>query len=157
MIRRSKSVLQKLRSTTVSVVTTAQRVWSILIESGPWLTAAVILATLLEAALSIGSLYAIKLLVDSIGTGLQSSKAHSDIFWYLGLTGGSLIFAAIAQSVANLLRMRQGFLVGDLVNGKIHERAIELDLSFYESPQYFDSLQKAREAQPLSGGFCQFF
>jgi ATP-binding cassette subfamily B protein len=115
-------------------------------ESGPWLTAAVILATLLEAALSIGSLYAIKLLVDSIGTGLQSSKAHSDIFWYLGLTGGSLIFAAIAQSVANLLRMRQGFLVGDVVNGKIHERAIELDLSFYESPQYFDSLQKAREA-----------
>ena len=42
--------------------------------------------------------------------------------------------------------MRQGMQVGDLVDRKIHARAIELDLSFYESPQYFDSLQKAREA-----------
>lgn len=115
-------------------------------ESGPWLTVAVILATLLEAALSIGSLYAIKLLVDSIGVGLQSSQAHAQIYFYLGLTGGSLILAAMAQSIANLLRMRQGFLVGDLVNTKIHEGAIGLDLSFYESPHYFDSLQKAREA-----------
>ncbi len=115
-------------------------------ESGPWLTAAVIFATFLEAALSIGSLYAIKLLVDAIGKGLQTSQGNGEIFLYLGLTGAALILAAIAQSIANLLRMRQGFVVGDLVNSKIHDRAIALDLGFYESPQYFDSLQKAREA-----------
>jgi ATP-binding cassette subfamily B protein len=139
-------LFSKVSKTIGSALVTARRVWTILMESGPWLTAAVIAATLLEAALSIGSLYAIKLLVDSIGMGLQTSQGHAEIFWYLGLTGAALILAAIAQSVANLLRMRQGFVVGDLVNSKIHDRAIALDLSFYESPQYFDSLQKAREA-----------
>lgn len=140
------SLVGQVRATLQAVWATSRRVWSILIESGPWLTAGVILATLLEAALSIGSLYAIKLLVDSIGKGLQSSHANQEIFFNLALTGGSLILAAMAQSLANLLRMRQGFLVGDLVSNKIHTRAIELDLSFYESPLYLDSLQKAREA-----------
>ncbi|MCA3693480.1 ABC transporter ATP-binding protein [Aquidulcibacter sp.] len=140
------AVLVKLSSVIASAQMTANRVWTILMESGPWLTAAVIAATFLEAALSIGSLYAIKLLVDSIGRGLQGTDGHTEVFWYLGLTGTALILAAVAQSIANLLRMRQGFVVGDLVNSKIHDRAIALDLSFYESPQYFDSLQKAREA-----------
>lgn len=146
---RSRAVLFGKVSTTIgSALTTARRVMLILVESGPWLTAAVIGATLMEAALSIGSLYAIKLLVDAIGNGLNNPQRHTEVFWYLGLTGSTLILAAIAQSVANLLRMRQGFMVGDLVNSKIHDRAIALDLSFYESPQYFDSLQKAREAGP---------
>lgn len=122
------------------------RVWGILAESGLGLTYAVLAVTLLEAALSIGSLYAIKLLVDAIGAGLVGTSAQRQIFFYLGLTGLTLLLAALAQSAANLLRMQQGMVVGDFVDRKIHARAIELDLSFYESPHYFDSLQKAREA-----------
>jgi len=123
-----------------------QKVWAILLESGRTLTFAVLAVTLLEAALSIGSLYAIKLLVDAISAGLVEDHAQRQIFIYLGITGAALLFAALAQSAANLLRMRQGMEVGDLVDRKIHARAIELDLSFFESPSYFDSLQKAREA-----------
>ena len=129
-----------------AAITSWQRVWAILTESGRRLTYAVLAVTLLEAALSIGSLYAIKLLVDAIGAGLVGSQAQQRIFFYLGVTGVVLLLAAFAQSSANLLRMRQGMQVGDLVDRKIHARAIELDLSFYESPHYFDSLQKAREA-----------
>ncbi len=36
--------------------------------------------------------------------------------------------------------------VADYVDRMIHERAIVVDLAFYKSPQYYDSLQRARAA-----------
>jgi ATP-binding cassette subfamily B protein len=48
-------------------------------------------------------------------------------------------------------------MVGDFVDHEIHNRAINVDLAFYESPEYFDSLELARKggaqrpAQVVSG------
>lgn len=146
MKKKEQSSIRTWFQTGLVVATSWGRVWGILAESGRGLTYAVLSVTIVEAALSICSLYSIKLLVDAIGAGLVGTAAQQQIFVYLGLTGMTLLLAAMAQSAASLLRMQQGMVVGDLVGRKIHARAIELDLSFFESPHYFDSLQKAREA-----------
>jgi ATP-binding cassette subfamily B protein len=122
------------------------KVWATLAEAGRGLTIAVIMATVLETALSIGSLYSIKLLVDAIGASLSGAASQSAVFWALGFTGVALLLSVMTASWANYLRTRQGMIVSDLIDRKIHARAIEVDYSFYESPRYFDSLQKAREA-----------
>ena len=57
----------------------------------------------------------------------------------------TLIFLA-ARSVAGLAREAQGFAVGDYVDRQIHKRAIAADLSFFESPRYYDTLRRARDA-----------
>lgn len=122
------------------------RIWAVLSEAGRGLAVAIIAATILETALSIGALYTIKLLVDAIGASLASKAKHDAVFLALALAGVTALLSVVATALANYLRTRQGMLVSDLIDRKIHKQAIEVDFSFYESPRYFDSLQKAREA-----------
>ncbi|PTM41736.1 ABC transporter ATP-binding protein [Bosea sp. 124] len=122
------------------------RIWAVLSEVGRGLALAIIAATILETALSIGALYTIKLLVDAIGASLSGKAQHDAVFLALALAGATALLSVVATALANYLRIRQGMLVSDLIDRKIHKQAIEVDFSFYESPRYFDSLQKAREA-----------
>jgi ATP-binding cassette subfamily B protein len=124
----------------------ARGVGEVLTHSGRGLAIGVGLATLIEAGLAIAALYAVNLLVDAISLALNSPADQAAIQLYLGLTGGLLIASVAARSIANLLQMRQGLAVSEYVNRRIHSQAIALDLSFYESPAYYDTLQKAREA-----------
>jgi ATP-binding cassette, subfamily B, bacterial len=121
-------------------------VGEVLDHSGRGLAIGVGVATLIEAGLGIAALYAVNLLVDAVNSALNTSGNQAAIPFYLALTGGLLIASVAARSVANLLQMRQGLAVGEYVNRRIHRQAISLDLSFYESAAYYDSLQKAREA-----------
>lgn len=122
------------------------RVCAILNEAGSRLAIGVVVATLAEAGFSLAALYATKLLVDALGAGLANPSAASGIYLSLALAGAALVASVLAQSVANYLRTEQGLIVSDVVDRLIHSRSIAVDLSFYESPLYFDSLQRAREA-----------
>ncbi|MCU4653918.1 ABC transporter ATP-binding protein/permease [Roseibacterium sp. SDUM158016] len=106
------------------------------------------LVTLGEAVAAILGLWLIKLLIDV----LSAPEAFEDGIWeiYLILGGAGLVtfIALVVQSYGNLLRSRQGMMVADYIDREIHDRAIEVDLGFYESPAYFDSLQRARQAGP---------
>jgi ATP-binding cassette, subfamily B, bacterial len=123
-------------------------VGEVIAHSGRGLAVGVGVATFVESGLSLAALYTLNLLVDAVNSGLTAAANRALIPAYLGLTGGLLIASVAARSVANLLQMSQGLRVSDYVNRRIHGQAIALDLAFYESPAYFDSLQKAREAGP---------
>ena len=111
------------------------------------LSIVVFILTALEAVVSIGVLYVIKLLIDAISTQFATETADTGpVFFYLTLTGAGLLGAVTIQTLANLARTAQGLRVADYVDREIHSRAISVDLGFYESPAYFDSLQRAREA-----------
>ncbi|MEM7004596.1 MAG: ABC transporter ATP-binding protein [Pseudomonadota bacterium] len=103
----------------------------------------------MDVALSIAAIYAIKLLVDALSLVADSGESmqfRADVFLYLSLAGATLLVAVIVQSASALARTAQGLKVGEYVDSQIHDRAIALDLGFYESPQYFDSLYRARQA-----------
>jgi len=118
----------------------------ILREASSTLALLVVVLTLLDAALSIFSLYAIKLLVDEISANLADSGDRESIYQMLALAGGTILGASIVQSAANLARTKQGMLVSDVVDRKLHAKSVALDLSFFESPLYHDTLQRARDA-----------
>lgn len=141
-----KDYIDGLRAKLIGSTQHWRLVVDILKESGPRLAMVVFFLTLLEAAVSLGSLYAIKLLIDAIGAGLISPSSQGAIYQSLALTGGLLLGVVIIQSVTNLAKTRQALLVSDVVDRRIHTKAIEVDYGFYESPLYFDTLQRAREA-----------
>ncbi len=113
------------------------------------LSLAVAALSILEAAAGIAVLYLIKQLVDGISLQLGDTGGLSDtgqIFQALGLIGLMMVLTVAFQRMAEYARHRQGTEVADHVDRMIHERAIAVDLAFYESPQYYDSLQRARAA-----------
>ena len=122
-------------------------VLSILKNAAPSLSIAVTAVTLIEAIMTLLVLYTIKLLVDSISAHLASAEPgiSAELIYVLCATGGVILLAALAQNLAAILRMRQGFLVSDYVDREIHGRAIAVGLRYYESPEYYDALERARE------------
>ncbi len=122
------------------------RIWYILMQSGRLLTFVAVVITILEAIAAIGSLYAIKLLVDAIAGGFSSPASASNIYAKLLVTGAIFIVASVLQTAAGYIRTQHGFVVAEYVDQQIHKKAIEVDLAFFESPHYLDTLQKARQA-----------
>ncbi len=127
------------------------KVFKLLHNSSGRTTLAVAIATVVETVLGLGTLYAIKHLVDSISsmgelTIVASQARLEGVYLALGITGLVILLSVLSQSVSNFLRMKQGFLVADFVDRRIHAQANTVDYAFYESPVYHDSLQRAREA-----------
>ena len=132
-----------------TLVRDLRRVIALLRDSAPRLTILGAALTLGEVFLAISVLYVIKLLIDVLSGGrfvVDEGNVSTQVFLYLGLAGGALLLAVVMQSLASLVRKAQGMRVGEYVDRSIHERAIAVDLGFYESPEYFDSLQRARQA-----------
>lgn len=129
--------------------------WHNLTKVGPQLWAAspgwsvwVLAAMLLEVGFGLGVLYAIKRLVDSVSSMLSAGSldgAAGDALVLVGLAGGLTLALLIARSLASLAREAQGLEVADYLDEKIHSKAIGVDLAFYESPRYFDTLRRARQ------------
>ena len=105
--------------------------------------------SLAEVFFGISLLYLVKQVVDDVSNQLDSIGRITDagqVFLYLALIGATIVLTAASQRTLEYARQRQGMEVADYVDRMIHERAIEVDLEFYESPAYHDSLQRARAA-----------
>jgi len=121
-------------------------IFRLLRQSAPIISILVLIITILEAFVGIAVLYVLKLLVDTISSELsnEANGTAAEIIKMLLLTGLAILLSVVFQSLARILRMRQGLLVSDHVDREIHDRAISIDLKFYESPAYFDELSRAR-------------
>jgi len=130
-----------------------------------WTTAwAVLLAFqgLLPAAL----VYLTKLLVDSLSLALTSGgqwERARPAITLAAITAVVALLSEVIQSVIDWIRAAQSELVQDHIKRLIHKQAVALDMSFYESADYHDRLDRARgdaATRPLallesSGSFIQ--
>lgn len=101
---------------------------------------------LIEVISGLATLYLVKRLIEVLtGTlGVDAPElSHATI--YVALTGGATLLHLTSKSLATLASEIQGQIVADHVDSLIHAKAIEVDLAFYESPLYFDTLQRARQ------------
>lgn len=142
-----------------------KRVLRLLRLSSPTLSIVVGIFTALEAVVSIGALYILKLLIDFLTvqfSGNATDVSFGDILLYLLVTGLAFLITVLLQTLGNLFRTQHGMIVGDYVDKEIHSRAILVDIAFYESPRYFDSLRLARQggvqrpAMVVGGGLLIF-
>jgi len=141
MIKVVVEKFKKLR-TNLHIKRTISLVWSI----APKWTAITLGMVVLESGLFFSSLYFLKLLINAIARHNPSGD-HVLIYYILAAAGSSILYA-IAKSVSTFTAEVQAARVTEYIDDKIHKSAIELDLSFYESPAYFDILKRARESGP---------
>lgn len=123
------------------------RVAQLLWASSPGLTLSVVAIMVLEIFASLGSLYLMKLLVDAVSLHLASASAATSekVFFILAGVGGFLVLTVLLQNIASMLRMQHNLRISEHVDQKIHDRAIAVDLQYYESPLYYDQLERARQ------------
>lgn len=71
----------------------------------------------------------------------------------VGLLAGVIVAQALLTGVNRWVQTAQSEQVTDHVKQQVHEQAIRLDMSYYETPDYFDMLERARTeatTMPLS-------
>src|SRR3989339_288927 len=100
------------------------------------------------------SLYLLKLIIDSV-TGLDFSRTtgifdpeFSRPLLYIGLACGFGLLTAFFNFLTDYIQKAQSLIVADHMFSVLHEKAVETDLAYYESPEYRDTLFRAQREGP---------
>ena len=142
----STSPLTKLRQTLTQVPYLPRALALVWQAARPW-TIAWLALLLIQGLLPIATVYLTRTVVDSLvnalGAGRDWAAIQPTLIW-VGLMALVLLANEILGSLATWVRAAQGELVSDHIYSLIHEKAISLDLGFFETPAFYDQLHRAR-------------
>jgi ATP-binding cassette subfamily B protein len=114
--------------------------------SRPW-TITWLLLLLVEGVIPVGLVYLTKLLVDTLVATTKNGSAwpqvRSVLIVVVSLAGLTLLAEVVRKAIV-WIRTVQAELVQDHINDLIHTKSIAADLAFYEFPDYYDHLHRAR-------------
>jgi ATP-binding cassette subfamily B protein len=114
--------------------------------SRPW-TIAWLLLLIVEGLVPVGLVYLTKVVVDALVAALKNGPAWANlrsVFVSIGLLATLLLLSEVLRAAISWIRAIQAELMKDHINGLIHEKSVSVDLSFYEFPDYYDHLHRAR-------------
>ncbi|MCL1465756.1 ABC transporter ATP-binding protein [Argonema galeatum] len=112
-----------------------------------WTIAGAILLVV-QGLLPVATVYLTQQLVDSLVAALGAGADWQKILPTLtlvALMGGILLLTQVLGSLLTWVRTVQSELVKDYISSLIHEKSIEIDFAFYESPEYYDRLHRVRQ------------
>lgn len=114
--------------------------------AGRW-TAWWALLLIVQSALPVAVVLVTRRLVDSVvaatGAGVENTSFREPLL--LAVVMASLLLASeMARALAQWVRTAQAELVSDYIRELIQERAAAVDMAFYDTPRYFDTLHRAR-------------
>lgn len=101
-----------------------------------------------QGLLPVATVYLTQQLVDSLVAALGAGADWQKILPTLtlvALMGGILLLTQVLGSLLTWVRTVQSELVKDYISSLIHEKSIEIDFAFYESPEYYDRLHRVRQ------------
>ena len=105
----------------------------------------------LQGLLPVAIVYLTRWLVDGLVEAVAAGGSWQSVrptLMLVALMAGIMLVNELLRSAANWVRAVQAELVKDHVHALIHEKSVAVDLAFYESPEYYDHLHRARvEAQ----------
>ena len=82
-------------------------------------------------------------LVSAVGTQGEAGAVRSLLLW-AGLGALTLLASQLLQTTTAWIRTVYTERLQDHITARIHEQSARLDLAFYESPEFFDHLHRAR-------------
>ena len=118
-------------------------VWQV---ARPWTIAWMILLVV-QGILPAAVVYLTKLVVDGVVRTIKAGGSAADIRAVLILVAALaavMLLMEVARSMINWIRTVQAELLQDHINGLIHGKSVTADLAFYEFPDYYDHLHRAR-------------
>jgi ATP-binding cassette subfamily B protein len=104
-----------------------------------------------QGVLPLLPLYLMKLMVDAVTAGLTApdkGMAFRQVLFLICLMGIVTLVGVLARSIAGLVSEAQSLAVTDHMNNVLHAKSIDVDLEYYESAQYYDTLHRAQREAP---------
>ncbi len=114
--------------------------------SRPW-TIAWLLLLVIEGVVPVGIVYLTKLLVDALVVTTKTGASWQNVRAVLILVVFLAALTLLAESVRTVIgwiRTVQAELLQDHINDLIHAKSVSADIAFYEFPDYYDHLHRAR-------------
>jgi ATP-binding cassette subfamily B protein len=107
--------------------------------------------TVVQGALPLLQLYLMKLIVDAVTAGAAAPDKGiilRHVLLLVGFTGAVTLLASLIRSIAGSVSQWQGYMVTDYMNDLLLAKSIEVDLEYYESARYYDTLHRAQREAP---------
>ena len=123
------------------------RAFRLVWETSPWATIGLAFLTLGGALLPAAQGWVGKLIVDAVVLAIQSQAEPEKIrtvFFLLILELGLFLSSTLISQARGLLQQILQLALGNKINGEVIRKALTLDLSFFENPDFYDRLQNAR-------------
>ncbi len=117
-------------------------------QTSKYLAVLSVIFQVVQALLPVLSLYLIKLLIEKV-TGKQP---FSEILPIIILFVAAQLLLAIAQQYAAYLTNTYQLKLTDHLSNKVLDRAVRVDYSYYENPDYHDSLHLAQQQSLYKAG-----
>ena len=105
----------------------------------------------LQGILPLLPLYLMKLMVDGVTAGLAApdkAAAFRHVLWLVGFMGAATLLTFLIRLIAGLVSEWQGYIVTDHMNDVLLAKSVEVDLEYYESSRYYDTLHRAQREAP---------
>jgi ATP-binding cassette subfamily B protein len=106
---------------------------------------------IIQGILPLAALYLMKLIVDAVTFSINApdkTQAFKQIALLIIIAGGVALLNALCQLLANIASKAMSLTVTDHVFDILHAKSVEVDLEYYENPQYFDTLHRAQQEGP---------
>lgn len=119
-------------------------VWS----SSPRWSSVYLLSLTISGALPLLQLYMLKLVIDSVTRGINSSditSAFREVLVYLLIAGVVQMFSVLLDEVSRGINSIHVQYLTDHINDVIHTKSVEIDLEYYENSRYHDTLHRAQQ------------
>ena len=116
-------------------------------KAAPGWSSAWLVLLVFQGLLPVATVNLTRLLVDSLVTVTQKGSSWENlrpVILLAGLMGIVLLASESLRGLVGLIRTVQSDSVQDYVSGLIHAKSAEIDLAFYDSPDYYDQLHRAR-------------
>ena len=120
-------------------------------QAAPGWTVASMALVVIQGALPLLALYLMKLIVDAVTFALGAPDkiaAFRHVALLISFAAGVAILNSLFQQIAGLIKESQTLKVTDHMYDILHSKSIEVDLEYYENPQYLDTLHRAQQEGP---------
>lgn len=120
-------------------------------QSGRRLTLVSGALTVVEGLTPLLFLYVMKLIVDTVAAGLLSSDRDAVLHQLTGLViiaAGVVLVERALGTIRDLVKALHAQRATDRIYRILHAKSVDVDLAFYEQPEYYDALHRAQQEAP---------
>jgi ATP-binding cassette subfamily B protein len=102
---------------------------------------------IVQGLLPLASLYLLKLLLDAVAAAARAPgpAATRSVMVLVVALAGAAVLTALCRAVAGWVAEGQSLAVTDHVQARLHARSVSVDLEYYETPRYLDTLHRAQQ------------
>src|SRR5262249_12030553 len=115
-----------------------------------WAAAGFVLLVI-QAGLSVAALALIKLVIDSVATGVlepDRAAANQRTAVLIGLAAGVALVSAFCRSLESTVGELQRDLISDHVHGLVHEKLVQSDVAYFEKAEHYNALYRVQAEAP---------